>query len=108
MSVNEVSTTPISAATLSTFPRFRMGRLFITPGALEALDEAKQSPDEFIRRHHRGDWGELCDDDKRENEFSLAHGFRLLSAYSTKLGVRLWVVTEANRSSSTLLLPSEY
>jgi hypothetical protein len=55
-----------------------------------------------------GDWGDLSDDDRKENEFSLVHGFRLLSSYRLRNGVKLWVITEADRSSTTLLLPEEY
>jgi hypothetical protein len=55
-----------------------------------------------------GDWGELDDDDKRENELSLREGFRLLSAYRLSTGVKLWIITEADRSVTTLLLPDEY
>lgn len=88
--------------------RFSLGRLFITPGALNALKEAKQLPIEFLSRHQAGDWGELSEDDRRENEFSLQHGYRLLSAYHTSKGEKLWIITEADRSATTILLPSEY
>lgn len=88
--------------------RFSLGRTFITPGALAALEESGQSPIEFLSRHQAGDWGEVCQEDKQENEFSLVHSFRLLSAYRTKTGTKLWVITEADRSATTILLPSEY
>jgi len=88
--------------------RFELGRTFITPGALEALEEAGQSPAEFLGRHQAGDWGELSEEDRKENELSLEHGFRLLSAYRTVKGVKLWVITERDRSATTILLPSEY
>ena len=87
---------------------FSLGQTLATPGALRALEQAGQSPLEFLRRHQTGDWGELCDEDKRENEFSLKHGFRILSAYRTTADVRLWVITEADRSATTILLPEEY
>lgn len=87
---------------------FPLGRTVATPGALEALEQAQQSPLEFLRRHQAGDWGELCDADKRENELSIKHGFRILSAYRTVRDVRLWVITEADRSVTTVLLPEEY
>jgi hypothetical protein len=91
--------------TLSTFP---LGRIVATPGALAALQAAEQTPHEFLARHMRKDWGDLSAEDRRENELSLREGLRLLSTYHTKLGERLWIITEADRSVSTLLLPSEY
>ena len=63
---------------------------------------------EFLSRHVRGDWGELEQEDKDENQFSLEKGFRLLSSYRTTAGDKLWVITEADRSHTTLLLPEEY
>lgn len=88
--------------------KFSLGKLVATPGALEALQKAGQSPAVFLRRHAYGDWGELPEEDIRENELSLIQGFRILSAYTTSLGERLWIITEADRSITTLLLPSEY
>ena len=88
--------------------RFALGQTFITPGAEEALQIAGQTAIEFLRRHMSCDWGELSDDDVRENEFSLEKGFRLLSNYQTGKGQQLWIITEADRSSTTVLLPSEY
>jgi hypothetical protein len=92
----------------STRALFPLGRTVATPGALAALCDAGQSPLEFLRRHQSGDWGELCDEDKRENELSLKHDFRILSAYRTARDVRLWIITEADRSATTILLPEEY
>jgi hypothetical protein len=77
-------------------------------GALEALEKAGQDAGEFLSRHALGDWGELSDTDGIENEFSLEHGFRLLSSYPLRSGVKVWIITEADRSSTTLLLPDEY
>lgn len=88
--------------------KFNLGQLVATPGALAAIEEADQSPIEFLIRHQSGDWGEICKEDRRENELSLKHGFRLLSAYRTTKGVKLWVITEADRSATTILLPDEY
>jgi hypothetical protein len=88
--------------------RFSLGRVVATPGALKALEEANQNPLEFLERHQAGDWGELCDEDKDENEFSVRNGFRILSAYRTRNNVKIWVITEADRSVTTLLLPHEY
>ena len=88
--------------------RFALGAIVATPGALGALEEAGESPGIFIKRHITGDWGELDEEDRRENELSVAHGFRLLSSYTLSNGTKIWVITEADRSSTTLLLPSEY
>jgi len=85
-----------------------LGQIVATPGALDALTRAKQSPHDFLNRHGTGDWGELGNEDKTENEYSLQHGFRILSSYTTAAGEKLWVITEAYRSATTLLLPEEY
>lgn len=88
--------------------RFLPGRIVATPGALSALQESGDTPEAFLRRHLAGDWGDVDKHDRRENEYSLQHGLRLLSAYTLADGTRLWIITEADRSSTTLLLPSEY
>ena len=85
-----------------------LGQVVATPGALRALSDAGQTPWEFICRHAVGDWGELDAHDRQENERSLQGGCRLLSAYALRDGTRVWVITEADRSSTTLLLPEEY
>ena len=89
-------------------PFFTLGKTVSTPGAIEALTDAKQQPCEFLHRHEYGDWGDVCADDWQENELSLREGFRLLSSYQTTKGTRLWVITEADRSVTTILLPEEY
>ena len=88
--------------------RFALGRVVATPGALRALEKAEQLPAALLDRHVNGDWGEVPDEDKQENEFSVEHGFRIVSAYTTSAGERIWVITEADRSYTTILLPSEY
>jgi hypothetical protein len=88
--------------------RFELGQVVATPGALLALEKAEQQPAEFLDRHINGDWGEVTEEDKQENEFSVEHGFRILSAYTTSAGDQIWVLTEADRSATTILLPSEY
>jgi hypothetical protein len=88
--------------------RFHLGGVVATPGALAALQEADEEPLRFLARHVTGDWGELDEHDRRENEFSVEHGLRILSAYTLSTGTRIWVITEADRSVTTLLLPSEY
>jgi hypothetical protein len=92
----------------SSVTRFALGQTYITPGAEEALMIAGQTEIEFLRRHMSNDWGELSDEDVRENELSLEEGFRLLSAYRTAKGQKLWIITEADRSATTILLPDEY
>src|SRR5215469_8487357 len=87
---------------------FPLGQIVASPGALEALKASQQSPAEFLARHAKGDWGELSADDVAENEFSLKNGFRLLSSYAIANGQKLWVITEEDRSLTTLLLPDEY
>jgi hypothetical protein len=91
------------------FPeQFSPGRISITPGARDAIAKSGEDPLSFLGRHVTGDWGDLCDEDKRQNDFSLENGFRLLSAYHTRAGVKLWIITEHDRSTTTILLPSEY
>ena len=86
-------------------PRFPIGSTYATPGALALnVDLSK-----YLRRHHCGDWGdELCAEDKAANEDALEHGSRLLSCYRTDGGDRLYIITEWNRSMTTILLPEEY
>lgn len=88
--------------------KFPLGRVVATPDALGALQEAGQSPAFFLDRHAIGDWGSVCEEDKQANDEALANGGRLLSAYKTLKGVRLWVITEADRSSTCVLLPTNY
>jgi hypothetical protein len=93
---------------LPAIPLFPSGRLLATPDALALLEQTNQSPLEFLSRHLRGDWGDLCQEDKTENELSLKYGFRLMSSYPITDTEKLWVITEADRSVTTLLLPEEY
>jgi hypothetical protein len=89
-------------------PLFSLGQVVATPGALDALQSADQTPFEFLGRHAAGDWGDLCEEDRHENERALKCGNRLFSAYKLSDGTKLWVITEWDRSVTTLLLPSEY
>jgi hypothetical protein len=94
-------------------PQFGLSQIFATPGALEALQDGGQTPGDFLSRHAQGCWGDLCDGDKLANDQALLDGSRILSAYKTLKGVKLWIITEAadengNRLASTILLPSEY
>ena len=91
-------------------PLFPLGRLVATPGAMKLL---RRSADEdlllpaLLERHRSGDWRGVPEEDARENEFAVRHGFRIISSYRVA-GERLWVITECDRSTTTLLLPSEY
>ena len=88
---------------------FSFGKGVATPRALAALEKAGQQPQDFLARQVHGDWGDLCDEDRNENRLSLEQGFRLLSSYSTCAGdTKVWVITEADRSVTTILLPEEY
>lgn len=94
-------------------PKFHLGQVLATPGAIEALQQSDQLPGEFLSRHVAGDWGEVCADDKALNDESLIDGSRILSAYRTSRNDRLWIITEAaddegHRCCTTILLPSEY
>jgi hypothetical protein len=88
--------------------KFSPGSIVATPGALEAFRASGESPLAFLERHLAGDWGELDEHDTRENELSLQHGWRILSAYTLSTGVKFWIITEADRSVTTFLLPDEY
>jgi hypothetical protein len=79
-----------------------------TPGALAAIEKPGQQPGDFLARHVIGDWGDLTPEDIKENKLSLQRGFRLLSACHTSAGDKLWVITEADRSSTCIVLPEEY
>ena len=86
---------------------FTLGQVVAAPGALAAIEKSGQQPGDFLARHASGDWGEVPPEDVKENELSLQYGFRLLSAYRTNSGDKLWVLTEANRSSTGILSPKE-
>ncbi len=86
---------------------FSLGQVVATPGALDHLISHGISPGALITRHSIGDWGNLCRDDKLMNSMAILEGTRILSAYNVG-DVKLYVITEADRSSTTLLLASEY
>ena len=96
-----------SAARSSKIICFPLGQIVATPGALELLDRGAVNAASFLLRHQSGDWGDVPPEDAEENESSVVNGNRILSSY-TVLGDRLWIITEADRSSTTLLLPDEY
>jgi hypothetical protein len=87
-------------------PKFQLGNLVATPAALSALthDDIMTA----ISRHVKGDWGEVCDEDREENERSLREGYRLLSVYHAANGTKFWLITEHDRSVTTILLPCDY
>jgi hypothetical protein len=103
--------------TPSKTPRFALGQLYVTPGAQAALEHYQVNPLLLIGRHMAGDWGDVCPEDAKTNEEALQEGGRLFSVYvlpvpdagSTALApVKIWIITEADRSVTTLLLPEEY
>jgi len=86
--------------------KFRLGHIVSTPNALSQLTQ-----DDIllaIQRHQAGDWGDVDEDDRTKNELSLEQGFRLFSVYRAANGVKFWLITEADRSYSTVLLPEDY
>jgi len=87
---------------------FPLGQLVATPGALDAIWRNGASAWTYLSRHVTGDWGELSEADKAENELSVREGFRILSAYSLTDGTRIWIITEADRCATTILQPEEY
>ncbi len=88
--------------------RFSLGKTVATPGALSALGDSGQSPVEFLCRHIKGDWGDVCAEDAEANEEAIRYSLRTFSVYHTHKGTTLYVITEADRSSTVVLLPSEY
>ena len=94
--------------------RFQLGQIVMTPAALDALRKSGEEPSVFVGRHQACDWGAVCSGDARANDDAVAHEGdldrqqRVLSSYTTKLGETIWIITEADRSSSCLLLPSDY
>ena len=86
--------------------RFKPGRTLITPAAAKVL--APKDVSAAMLRHLAGDWGDVCEEDRRENDFSLENGFRLLSVYHDVCGTKFWIITEADRSATTVLLPEDY
>ncbi len=88
--------------------RFPLGQVVATPGALAAMERNQVQPFTFLARHQAGDWGNLDPADIAENEYSVNRELRLLSAYALPDATRIWIITEADRSSTCILLPEEY
>ena len=84
-----------------------LGKVVATPGALKLLSEAGEDAVSYLARHATGDWGELCAFDRRQNEIALREGNRVLSSYPVGEG-KVWIITEADRSITTILLPEDY
>jgi hypothetical protein len=95
-------------STVHAGPRFRPGRIFATPAALEVIANARVPILDLLIRHVRGDWGDLAEDDRQQNELSVDAGLRLLSVYRLPGGGAVWIITEWDRSATTILLPDEY
>jgi hypothetical protein len=85
-----------------------LGQVVATRGALEAMEQSKEDVLLYLTRHASRDWGEVPPEDWEENEFSVGRELRVLSAYSLRNGTKIWIITEADRSVTTILLPSEY
>jgi hypothetical protein len=96
---------PRSTSHESLFP---LGLVVATPGALDLLDRAAINASELLQRHQSGDWGHVPPEDAEENTYSIASGCRILSSYAVFPDERIWIITEADRSATTLLLPGEY
>lgn len=88
--------------------RFPLGQIVATTQCLSELESSGQTPLEFIQQHANGQWGLVCEEDRQANEDALRDGDRLLSVYKTKLGTKLYCITEWDRSVTTLLCSSEY
>jgi hypothetical protein len=86
---------------------FNPGRLLMTPGVRDLLESTETDPMPIIEKHLTGDWGTVCEDDAKANDHAVEHGARILSAYEID-GEKIWIITEADRSATTILLPSEY
>ena len=88
-------------------PLFSLGRVVATPGAIALMEAARIDPVQLLQRHQSGDWGDLDAEDERENDYAVHRWLRIFSAYGTPPD-RLWVITEADRSLTTILRPDEY
>jgi hypothetical protein len=85
---------------------FRLGKIVATPNVVNQITNADILS--AIQRHQAGDWGSLTDDDRAANDRALVEGTRILSAYNGANGTRFWIITEADRSVTTVLLPEDY
>ena len=88
--------------------KFPLGKIVATPAAIDLLNHLGELPSKFLDRHVSGDWGEVCLEDRQANDEDLLNGGRLVSSYDLKLGHKVMIITEADRSATTILLPSDY
>jgi hypothetical protein len=90
--------------------KLRLGKIYASIGAVAAFAAALDSdaPDAYLAQHESGDWGEVDDQDRKANDYAAEHDERVLSAYTLRTGEKIWVITEADRSTTTILLASEY
>lgn len=107
MQMQSAVSTPVAPAPLPA-PVLLLGTLAATDGAMAALERNAQDPLEFVNRHLAFDWAELPPEDQHANRMAVQYGDRVLSIYTMADGEKLWIITEADRSCTTLLLPSEY
>jgi len=97
----------MALATLS-HARFNPGQVVMTQGVNDLVQQGVINPSVYLLRHLHGDWGDLCEEDRATNEAAVEHGYRLLSSYPVAAAITLWIITERDRSVTTLLLPDEY
>ena len=93
--------------------KFNLGQVAATPRAIHALRQSGEMPAKFLNRHARGDWGDICDDDRKLNEEALLDGSRIMSVYSTSKSEKIWIITDAandagRREVTTVLIPQDY
>lgn len=88
--------------------KFKLGQTVATPGALDAFELTGELPLSYLKRHVTGDWGDLCDEDKQANDYAINKRLRIFSAYHLNDETKIWIITEADRSVTTILLPGEY
>ncbi|MCX7092032.1 MAG: type I restriction endonuclease subunit M [Methylobacter sp.] len=117
MDVAQNSTSTTTTATAPSVPRFSLGNVYNTPGAQALLERYQVNPLQLLGRHLTGDWGDVCPEDAQANEDALKFGSRILSSYvltpplseaETSIPAKVWLITEADRSMTTILLPEEY
>lgn len=92
----------------TSLPQFKTGPVVYTPGAKAAIDSVPDHLSAYLWRHTTGDWGDLCNVDKKENDYAVERHLRIFSVYVLSDATKIWIITEADRSSTTVLLPSEY
>lgn len=102
------SSSASSQKAAASLPLYPLGQVLATPSALALLETHQLTALPFVLRHVSGDWGDICAEDRQANADALQHGYRLMSVYALTPSDKLWIITEADRSSTTLLLPEEY